>query len=406
MGVSIGRTGDMEYGRGEVPIEAGSNGIVIISRSEKELFKPETLASFEGKPFTIKHPEDFVDAKNWKDLAKGIIQNVRRGEGEQKDDLVADILVTDVDAISLIENGVRQLSCGYEAEYFETGKGTGEQKNIVGNHLALVEEGRAGDTYKINDQKGVNNMNKKLDAILKKLLGKTADQIMKDEEAKEKAEKSKDAVAMDELVAMCDKMAEAIKKIGQPNDEKPVVEKKKEEAPAKDEEVNAPLEERLKALEAAVAKLLERESKEDEVPVADEDEEEEVVMDEDEEESEDAKGEFELTGDEKSKKEILAPGLVATKDFKVQALKQAYKTEDGKKSIDSVTGGKPDFASVDMVNILFNAIPEMLKTERNGQVAKTKKTTDYNSSIFAEGNEVMTAEKMNELNNKFYNKKQ
>lgn len=425
IGVPIGRVGEMEYGRGETPLEVGEDGIVYISRSAEELFKPETIASFEGKPLTIRHPEAFVDPKNWKELAKGIIQNVRQGKGDLDQDLLADILITDSIAISLVENGMRQLSCGYEAEYLQTGDGTGIQKNIVGNHLALVEEGRAGDAYKINDHKGDSSMNKKLEAALQKIFGKTSDQIMKEADAKIAAEKAaaakktktKDAAGYDELVAMCKDLMSKVEKLGQPNDEaeeeKPAP-KKKEKEEGKDEESGAEssLEDRLKALEAVVSKLVERESKEDEVDVEDEDNEEEVIVDEeneetvedeDMEESEDEAGP-KLTGDEKSKLEILAPGVAPTKDFKKAALKVVYKTEDGKKHIDALTGGKPTFDSKEQVDILFNAVPEMLKSSRGGAFAKTKTKDYYNSTIQKDETE-MTAEKMNEKNANFYNKK-
>lgn len=402
LGVSIGRTGVMDYGRGETPLEVGKNGIVKVSRTEKELFSPKTIASFQGKPFTIKHPEDFVDTSNWKELAKGIMQNVRRGEGDQNQDLIADLLITDQIAISLVENGMRQLSCGYEAEYLQTGEGEGIQKNIIGNHLALVEEGRAGDAYKIKDHKGDTSMNKKLEAALKKLFGKTSDQIM-DEAAKKDAEESKDSKGYDELVALCKDLMSKVEKFGQPNDEKEVPAKKDEPA-VKDAEVNSSLEDRLKALEAIVTKLVERESKEDEVAVGDEEEEEsEVVGDEDEVEVDDQA--HKLTGDEKSNVEILAPGLDSiSKTFKADALKIAYKTADGKKYIDALTGGKPTFDSAEQVNILFNAVPTMLKSGRTSVLAKTK-TTDFNSTIFAQDEGAMTAEKMNEKNANFYNKK-
>lgn len=419
LSVSIGRTGEMEYAKGEVPLEPGDDGIIRVTRSAKELFKPETIASFEGKSFTIRHPQDFVDTTNWKELTKGILQNVRKGEGDQDQDLVADLLITDQAAILLVENGMRELSCGYEAEYLQTGPGTGIQKNIVGNHLALVEEGRAGSAYKINDKKGVPSMNKKLEAALQKIFGKTSDQIMKEADAKEKAEKAAaakktktgDGKAYDELVAMCKDLMSKVEKMGQPNDEAEEEEKevkkvpKKKEGEAEDEEVSASLEDRLKALEAIVNKLVEGESQEE---VGDEEEEEEVVQDEEsEEESEDAASDEDeegpkLTGDDKSRVEILAPGLVPTKDFKSQALKVAYKTADGKKHIDALTGGKPTFDSAEQVSILFTAVPQMLKAERSTALSRTK-TSDFNSTIFSEQGEI-TAEAMNKKNEEFYNK--
>lgn len=426
IGVPVGRVGEMDYGRGETPLEVGSNGIIKISRSAEELFRPETIASFEGKPLTIRHPEDFVNSDNWSELAKGIMKNVRR-KGE---DLLADILVTDQFTISLVENGMRQLSCGYEAEYIQTGEGTGIQKNIVGNHLALVEEGRAGDAYKIKDSKGVPGMNKKLEAALKLLFGKTTDQIMADadkklaeeKEAADKAAKAAKAAAKkaktgdksgayDELVAAVKDLNDKIQKLGQPNDEEPA------EEVAEDEGEELSVEERLKKLEAAIGKLLEAKAgDEEEEESEDEAEEEEVVVDEEEESEEAADEESEeeaedeaapqLTGDEKSRIEILAPGMKAeTKDFKSQALKKAWNTDDGQKAIRALTGDKkPKFEAGPQTDMLFTAASEVLKHARSGALARTKKTTDYNSVLdVPEG--AMTAEKMNELNSKHYNQK-
>lgn len=405
LAVPIGRTGEMEYGVGETPLEAGSDGIVRVDRSAKELFRPETLASFEGKPFTIGHPTDFVNPKNWQSLAKGVIQNVRR-KGE---DVIADILITDQFAISLVEQGVRQLSCGYEAEYVQTGVGTGSQKNIIGNHLALVEEGRAGDAYAINDEKGVFRMNKKLAEMLKSLFGKTVDQALAAElknvkakvKAKTPAKVADAAPGHDELVAICKDLMDKVEKMGQPQD----AAEEEEVVVDQEEPAEVSMEDRLKKLEMAVSKLLEGQATEagdeEEEEVVEDEESEEVVEDEAEEEVVEDEGP-KLTGDEKSRVEILAPGMVPTKDFKAQALKSAYKTEDGKAAIDAICGGKPDFTK--NTEMLFVSASEVLKAKRGGQLASTKKTRDFSSTIFAEEG-AMSAEKMNELNAKHYNQK-
>ena len=391
--VSIARTGWQDYAEGETPIQA-KNGKVRIFRSEKEVFSPKTIASFEGKPFTVKHPDGLVSTENWRDLSHGHFQNVRRGEGEQKDDLVADILIMDQDAISLVRDGMRGLSCGYEADYVETGDGEGEQRNIIGNHLALVDEGRAGPTYAINDHIG-EFMNKALADNLKRLLGQSIDEAVtsskkpvvdsKEEKPKEEA---KDMVSMDEVKKYFDAIMEKMDKLHGAKDAET---KPKEDEPAEpkveDAEVESGLEGRLKALEEKVSKLLERESAE-----------ESVGMDEEEEmEDEDEKEEKKATGDEKARVEILAPGMRITKDFKAEALKTAYKTADGKKVIEQLAGAKPKFdGNVDM---LFISASEMLRQGRSEQLSSTKKHKVVDRDIFAGG---MTPEKMNELNAKLY----
>jgi len=152
--VAICRTGEMQYRDSEVPVTA-KNGVVTIRRSEEEVFNDKTIASFLGKSITLDHPNTFVTPENWQTLAHGTIQNVRRGTGEQDDLLLADLLITTEKAIELVKAGLREVSCGYDAEYSEIEEGIGLQKDIIGNHLALVDKGRAGSRCRINDKKTI-----------------------------------------------------------------------------------------------------------------------------------------------------------------------------------------------------------------------------------------------------------
>lgn len=414
LGVPIARTGPMTYGEGETPLEVNDEGTIEIDRSEDEVFKPETIASFEGKPVTITHPTEFVSPQNWSRLAKGILQNVRRGEGEQKTDLIADLLITDSFAINLVKNGLREVSCGYEAEYTQTGEGKGTQSNIIGNHLALVDEGRAGSSYAINDHKGANKMSKFKDKI-SKIFASAQDEAMKvaeDEAAgKEDKKEAKDEgyKGLDELKKSVDALVEKVASMGQPTtaakdeDKDKKDDKKKDEAG--DEEVEASLEDRLKALEASVAKLLEMKAEAgDEDKEESEDEDMEESEDADMEESEDDLSSNGLTGDTASRVEILAPGMDAkTKNVKVEALKTAYKTKDGKKAIEALSGGKaPKFDDAAKVDTLFIAASELLKVQRTQDFSKTKQTRD--SELVDGSSNVMTAEMMNEKNAKHYSK--
>lgn len=402
VGVPITRTGELIYGEGETPLEVGEDGTVVIYRDESIVFNPITMASFEGKAVTIRHPQDFVGPNNWGNLAKGTMQNIRRGDGDQKNCLLADLLITDSIAIGLVKNGLREVSLGYEAEYIQTGKGKGRQEKIVGNHCALVEEGRAGETCAINDHKGKD---KSTMAGLKELLAKlskVADEEMKEDKKEEKKDESKDASAYDELVKVCNALSEKMDQFmgskGKDEKEMPAKEEpkkaddemEKKDEPAKDEEVASSLEERMKQLEAAVAKLLEGKSEE----MGDEDAD---GAQEAEEESED--NDFEessMVGDTASRAEILSPGIQVTKDIKAKALKAAYATKEGKKIIDDLTGGKPTFDSAEKVSTLFIAASEVLKATRGKELSKTKQVTDHGNGDTK--SVAMTAEKMNEIN--------
>jgi hypothetical protein len=150
--VSIARTGEMIYGPRETEIEPGPDGQVYITRSPEEVFRPETLASFNGAPFTVNHPVDDVNLSNWQALANGFFANVRRGDGEQKNEMVGDLLVTTARALAKIDSGSGEVSAGYDCEYEVTGPGRGEQFNIIGNHIALVDEGRCGSRCAIKDR--------------------------------------------------------------------------------------------------------------------------------------------------------------------------------------------------------------------------------------------------------------
>lgn len=320
LSVPIARTGEQIYGEGETPLKTDDEGKVVVMREASEVFSPITMASFEGKSVTIKHPRDFVGPDNWSYLSKGIVQNVRRGKEEDEDGedvLLADLLITEAFAIQLVKSGLREVSCGYEAEYEQTGKGKGRQTKIVGNHLALVEEGRAGQSYAINDHKRKVTMFDKLKEQLKKI-GKTVDEAMekekKDDKAKDESdkeskkddkaedsekdkEKSEDAKMYDELVQMVKDLGEKVAGMGKSKDDKEDGDDKEAKDEDKDDEKKSEdaegseLEERIKALEAAVAKLLE--SKDEDISG-----EESEDADEGEEKKDDKK----KTGDSATKK--------------------------------------------------------------------------------------------------------
>lgn len=160
-GVPIARTGEMLYGGSELEgadgkpvVTPNDDGLVRIARDADEVFRAETIASFNGKSVSDDHPEDgAISPTTWQGLTVGVVLNPRRGEGEQHDLLLADLLITVPSAIEAVRSGKREVSCGYEADYEEIDVGEGRQKNIIGNHVALVESGRCGWRCAIGDRK-------------------------------------------------------------------------------------------------------------------------------------------------------------------------------------------------------------------------------------------------------------
>ncbi len=70
----------------------------------------------------------------------------------EDDILLADLLITDKAAIESVRAGLREVSCGYDADYEQIEPGRGRQRNIIGNHVALVEKGRCGSRCAIGDK--------------------------------------------------------------------------------------------------------------------------------------------------------------------------------------------------------------------------------------------------------------
>lgn len=151
LNVPVARTGTQEY----LPSELGLPGTapVRVYRLEAEVFSPETIASFEGMPVTNDHPPDGVDIFNIRALQKGHAHNVRRGSGEESDLLLADLIITDPSLITaILDDGKREISCGYTYELCEE-NGRYIQRKIRGNHVAVVDAGRAGSRVSIKDSK-------------------------------------------------------------------------------------------------------------------------------------------------------------------------------------------------------------------------------------------------------------
>jgi len=419
--VPIARTGEMVYAAGETPIPPDASGKVIVTRDAAEVFRPETIASFQGKSFTIYHPNDFVDPKNWKTLTCGIIQNVRRGTGANESDLMADILITDADAIAKVKAGVREVSCGYDAEYIETGIGRGIQKGIIGNHVALVDEGRAGQSYAINDHSAAAHKGKGIKmTFMEKLKALVS-------EAEEKPAKGK---TKDGEMSAYDKMCGMMKDMGtllesmKPQDASTAptqaapaeVVAKDEEKPVEVKAKDAEEEEKKKkqdARDAFIDAMMEKAAKDAEGEKKDDEEEsEEKEESEDAEPSEggavgsedDMEEESEMTGDAASRIEILAPGLKAKgKDAKVKALEACYATTDGKELIHRFTDGKAlDSKNEALVNSVFIGVSEILKSERKKAFGSSKTFDIQKSSLTTPKSGGLSAEDINKKNAAFY----
>lgn len=127
-------------------------------RPPEEVFKADSLESFEMVPVTDEHPEDrYLTAANTAGLQKGNVGSsvVRDGKFVK-----ANILVTDAALVeAVVSKKKAQVSCGYVCDLEPAAKGAvtadGEpydfiQRNIRGNHVALLQTGRAGPDVRVH----------------------------------------------------------------------------------------------------------------------------------------------------------------------------------------------------------------------------------------------------------------
>jgi hypothetical protein len=122
-------------------------------RLAEEVFADATLQSMQMLPVTNDHPPEMVNPQNAKKYQVGFSsENVIRDADMAK----GYIKVTDAAAINAIESGQKvELSCGYMADLdFTEGIWEGIrydaiQRNIRYNHIAIVQNGRAGSQCKI-----------------------------------------------------------------------------------------------------------------------------------------------------------------------------------------------------------------------------------------------------------------
>lgn len=151
------RAGVYDYKGCEVDPEGKhftADQVVKVYRSPEEVFDRDSVHSFLLKPITDDHPSVPVTADNWKQHARG----VNAGAMRDGDFLAFDLVLMDAAAIKAVDSGKKQLSNGYQSEIVIGGgvapDGTrydAEQKNIRGNHVALVDKGRAGPECRIGD---------------------------------------------------------------------------------------------------------------------------------------------------------------------------------------------------------------------------------------------------------------
>lgn len=154
----LARTGVQPYRARELGLDKmGFDGdkLIRLLRPAEEVFAPDSMASFNNKPITIGHPKgQLVTADNWEELAVGDVYGV-----EKKDqNMGAMLMVRSKKAVKAVQSGKTALSNGYTFDLDMTPGVTtdgqsydGIQRNIRGNHVAIVDVARGGPACRIAD---------------------------------------------------------------------------------------------------------------------------------------------------------------------------------------------------------------------------------------------------------------
>ena len=229
--VPVARTGTQFYLSEEIEFKdknkaTSVNGGYEVMRTEDEVFSSKTLSSFEGKPLTDEHPDELVTSENSERYIKGTVKNVKRGTGELKDFILADLVVYDGSLIKEIENGKVGVSVGYLCTY-EVKDNQLFQKDIICNHIAVVDEGRAGEQAVIRD--------KKMEDIMPENIQPKEEECKKDEVKVEQKDLDPNVDILAKIEAMIAPLAERIERLENGN-KKDSLDELKEEAMQKAKE--------------------------------------------------------------------------------------------------------------------------------------------------------------------------
>lgn len=124
-------------------------------RKPEDVFHPGALESFSMVPITDGHPPEFLTSNNTNQFQKGhvgenIVQDGKFVRGA--------MLITHADLVEkLTSKKMDEISCGYTCDTDETPgvTDTGDrydavQRNIRGNHVAIVPVGRAGGDARVH----------------------------------------------------------------------------------------------------------------------------------------------------------------------------------------------------------------------------------------------------------------
>lgn len=137
---------------GVFPYIKADNSVEMEAKLPTELLSEGTVSSANSKPITDNHPDELVTQVNARNYMKGFTATNAHVENDK---LKVDMTITDKSLIDEINKGKQELSIGFETEVVpKKGEYKGVaydsvQRNIRINHVAVVEQGRAGHSVRL-----------------------------------------------------------------------------------------------------------------------------------------------------------------------------------------------------------------------------------------------------------------
>lgn len=170
-GNPISKAGVYPYAGRQIPGAPEPDRSYMVFRPPEELSDPECVDSFKLLPWIDNHvmlgsEDDGLTPAERKGV-QGVIGEDVYFDG---DTLYGNLKVFSQTLADLIEAGKRELSCGYRCAYeWTSGQFNGQhydaiQRNIRGNHLALVESGRMGPDVAVLDGSALDQFTFTFDA--------------------------------------------------------------------------------------------------------------------------------------------------------------------------------------------------------------------------------------------------
>lgn len=155
-GIQYYRGSDLKQASTYPSDKFNDDSVVTVYRPPSEVFRQEVVDSFKNVAVTDDHPPALLCAKTHRQYARGTVLSDVSYDNEY---INATLKITDSELVEKIQRGKVEVSAGYDVwVVFEEGvaedgvtKYDAVIKGIEGNHVAIVDKGRAGSAVKLAD---------------------------------------------------------------------------------------------------------------------------------------------------------------------------------------------------------------------------------------------------------------